>query len=498
MKIKRYKSISLQWQLLYRFSILFLILFLGIGIYQYSSMKEYLYNSKVELLESRFRNIDDRIVVGTNTSNLLKKNSAYILEQIVDEDICAVIIDNNGKQIGERNIYTGIPTNYDNKINTPMSVPILSSEQYISIMSKSGMIDGYMLVNDEDGKEQIITWCKIGDIDSPIGLVQISTYTESVNMVLFEQIKVFSIAAIFILIIGVFLGSLLLKHTLNPLKEMTEALHNINTNELNFRLNNTTRQKEIDELSNSFNIMMERVEESFDEERKINEKMRTFIQDVSHEIRTPLTSIRGFIEVLQSGAAKSEKHLSLALNSMLMESERLTKLVNNLLLSIKIEENIKVEKESEDINNIIQEILPQLNILVGERKLNLSLGDSLYSLVNKDQIKQVIYNIVQNAINYTEQKHGVIKIETKSVSENSIEYIEIKIIDNGEGISEENLNLIFDRFFRGDKHRSRKKGGYGLGLSIVKSIVDNHGGYVNVESKVGRGSAFYIYLLKSK
>ena len=114
--------------------------------------------------------------------------------------------------------------------------------------------------------------------------------------------------------------------------------------------------------------------------------------------------------------------------------------------------------------------------------------------INGNQIKQVIFNLAQNAVLHTDKLKGIIKISTNVEKIESEQYAVLKVSDNGTGISKENISKIYDRFFRGESHRSREQGGYGLGLSIVKSIIDSNRGYIRVESEVGLGTTFKVYL----
>lgn len=485
---------SLQVQLLSRLFLVLVILLVSLGLYQFVNMKEYLYESKVEYLDSRFKNLDKEVIVKTNTEEQLKKNAYYILNEISVENVCAVIIDNNGRQVAAKNIYTGIPTDISKDNGNVMDIPKFSETDYLKMLNKRGMSEGYSTCKDKNGKTQIVIWREIGSISNPIGLVQISTYIDSANRILSEQIKMYALSAIAILIIGSALVLAVLKSTLKPLKIMTDKLDEIDTDALDKRLNENTGQIEIDKLANRFNRMFERLETAFLKEKNTNEKMKNFILDASHELRTPLTSIQGFVEVLQMGAAKNEQQLQIALNSILEESQRLSKLVNNLLLLTKIEDNPSVEMYREDVSSIIKEIIPQLEMLKGNRKLEVNLKPNTYCKVNRDEIKQVIYNLVQNSINHTSEEKGEIFIITDEVEKNDERYLEITIKDNGEGIPEGNLKLIFDRFYRGDGHRSRKKGGYGLGLSIVDSLIKKHQGHIDVESKLNEGTIFKVYL----
>jgi len=331
-----------------------------------------------------------------------------------------------------------------------------------------------------------------------VGLLQLAISAKQVQDILFRQVQIYIIASLLILLIGAIVAGKVFKYTLKPLYKMKDAVEQINVGKLDKRLTIHNGQSEIDRLSEAFNDMLERIEISFEKERLIKEKMRQFVSDASHELRTPLTSIHGFVEVLLRGAAKNENQLYLALNSILIESERMTNLVNDLLLLNRLDNNPEEDKHLEKISDIIEEVYPQLNILSETRKIELNLKDDIYVYVNRNKIKQVIFNLVQNAVRHTDEKKGCITISTDNVEGSSKEYVVLKVEDNGTGITEEHLGKIFDRFFRSESHRARKNGGYGLGLSIVKSIVDAHGGKIDVRSEVGVGTTFYIFLKKDE
>lgn len=487
---KVYRPKSIQNLLLHRLFFILIIILIVLGIYQYINMKAYLIESKIELLDSRFKNLEKDVVLATNTNEMLIRNTDYILNVVSGEDICVAIINRDCEIIDETNIYNGIKTDINKSINKTLAVPKLSKEIYFKDINDNKVSSDYYIVRDEDSKKQLVILREIGTYNNPAGLVQISTTVEDIEEFLYEQVRVYIFSMLIGLLLISMLGKIVLKHTLKPLKKLTYQLDNVDENQLNTRIDINNGQIEIDILANKFNKMFQRLEKSFEEEKKNNIAMKNFILDVSHELRTPLTSIQGFIEVLQLGAFKDENKLQIGLNSMMAESRRLSKLVNELLFLVKLEGNISVELKKENINDIINEVKSQLEILKGDRKLEFKLNRDMYCMVNKDQIKQVIYNLFQNAINHTDDIKGVINISTKSIKKDDNSWIEVSIKDNGEGIDKENIKLIFDRFYRADKHRARKNGGYGLGLSIVQRIIHNHNGEINVESIKGKGSTF--------
>ena len=496
---------SLQWQIMSRFFLILTALFLAFGVYQYISMSNYLYSNKSGALELRFHNINLQAIGHISSNADIKKNSAIIIKNLSEVNSSVSIIDNNGNvidvsiPIAEKNKKD--PDN-DNDIDTNkpklarnIAVPKLSSEDYLNILKQQGNLErNFRIVKDENNVMQMVAWRKIGDLTSPTGLIQLSCPIDDIQSILQRQIILYLGGLILILLVGTVLGEAVFNRTLKPLYNMTNTVENITVGELNTRLPEDNGLLEIDKLSGSFNKMLTGIEESFNNEQKIKEKMRQFVSDASHELRTPLTSIHGFVEVLLRGAAKNEEQLNAALKSILTESERLTKLVQDLLTITRLDRKPSVELKTENINEVIKEIYPQLHILAGERQLKLNLGDALTAKINRDQIKQVIFNLTQNAVHYTDSKNGIITIAANLEKKDSREVIALRISDNGTGISEEHINKIFDRFFRSEYHRSREHGGYGLGLSIVKSIVDAHGGEITVNSTLGSGTTFTVYL----
>jgi two-component system OmpR family sensor kinase len=241
--------------------------------------------------------------------------------------------------------------------------------------------------------------------------------------------------------------------------------------------------------------MLERLEVSFEYERETKEQMRRFIADASHELRTPLTSIHGFVEVLLRGAANRPEQLYKALNSMQGESKRIIKLVEDLLFLTKMDQTPKLQVSRVNLSELVREMEPQLHVIAGNRIVDFDLTEGIIGDYEADKIKQVILNLFNNAVQHTDPESGRIHLNLIVSNQNAV----LSIQDNGPGIKSDHLPHIFDRFYRADPSRTRQHGGAGLGLAISKSIVDAHGGNIDVESQVGKGSVFRVSLpLKNK
>lgn len=223
------------------------------------------------------------------------------------------------------------------------------------------------------------------------------------------------------------------------------------------------------------------------------EKMRKdFVANVSHELRTPLTSIGGFVETLKFKEL-DEKNKAKALDIIEIEVNRLKRLINELLNLSKIE-SIKELKEQTEINieNIIYEVLGLLELQVKDKNINIEIkiDDNLNNINGEEDLfRQMIINLIENSIRYNNH-YGEININITNFEEG----IKLIIEDNGIGIPEEDIQWIFERFYRVDKSRSNNIKGTGLGLSIVHHIVSYFGGTINIESELSKGSKFIIVL----
>jgi two-component system OmpR family sensor kinase len=322
------------------------------------------------------------------------------------------------------------------------------------------------------------------------GILQLGTNTAPLKHILLQQLLIFSILSALALAGGLGIYLRVLKQTLVPLSKMVRSVKKTNAGNLEERLPVDQGQEEIDHLAVSFNDMLGRLEISFEHERETKEKMRRFIADASHELRTPLTSINGFLEVLLRGAARSPEQLYKALNSMQGESKRIIKLVEDLLLLTKLDRAPELQTSETNLAKLIEEMEPQLKVLAGDRAIQFELAKDVMGLYEPDKLKQVILNLFNNAVQHTDPVSGFIKFSLSAAGQ----FAELSIQDNGSGISEESLPLIFDRFYRADVSRARRTGGAGLGLSITQSIIEAHGGRIEVESQLGTGTVFRVYL----
>ncbi|MBM7561067.1 HAMP domain-containing sensor histidine kinase [Fusibacter tunisiensis] len=225
--------------------------------------------------------------------------------------------------------------------------------------------------------------------------------------------------------------------------------------------------------------------------RKLEKVRSDFVSNVSHELKTPLTSIKGFVDTLKNGAIDDHDNALRFLDIIDIESERLYRLINDILLLSEIESmDQDLSKVTVDLCTVAEEVITMLEMKASEKGLYLKLEmcNEAFVSANRDRIKQMVINLVDNAIKYTESG-GVLLSITKDAP-----FIKMVVSDTGIGFDDTHKERLFERFYRVDKGRSRVQGGTGLGLSIVKHIVLLYKGKILVNSTPGKGTEFEIYL----
>lgn len=280
------------------------------------------------------------------------------------------------------------------------------------------------------------------------------------------------------LAVGTTGGVVIARIVSNPISNLSRAAQHIGKGELNIRVPEKGSQ-EIVELAQAFNKMAEDLQRS-------QTARRNLVADVSHELRTPLTVLEGNLRaVLDHVYMLDETEVA----NLYEQTRHLIRLVNDLReISLAESGQMNLERTPTDFNTLITETIQALEPLSAEKQIQMEyeLTHPLEGSVDSIRIRQVLFNLIGNAIRHTPQ-NGKIIIQAKRDATG----IHIYVKDSGDGLSQEELASVFDRFYRADKSRSRETGGTGLGLSIAKAIVEAHGGQIHAESDgIGKGCAF--------
>jgi len=283
------------------------------------------------------------------------------------------------------------------------------------------------------------------------------------------------------LILALLGGFFLAGRALSPVKAITRKAQDITAESLSERLPVNNPHDEIGHLAGVFNETLGRLEGSF-------EQLRRFTADASHELRTPLTSIRSVGEVALKRPLDEIAAYREAIGSMLEETERLTHMVDNLLILARGDtRKAKLNLASIDLGALIQEVIEELRVLAEEKNqdLSASIEKNVEVKIDKETMRLALSNILHNAILYTQTGGEVdVRLATRSDGEG----LAIEISDNGPGIPESERNRVFERFYRIDKARSRAAGGAGLGLAIARWAIEINGGSISFRDKEGPGT----------
>ena len=297
-----------------------------------------------------------------------------------------------------------------------------------------------------------------------------------------QLIYVTLLAILFSIIIALFLSRRIAK----PISDMTKKAEKLAEGNYNVQFT-TTGIKEIDELANTLNYLEQEVS-------KTDEYRRDLMANVSHDLKTPLTMIKGYAEMIRDITLDNKEKTKENLNVIIDETDRLNILVNDILELSKLQnnqDNLNIEKF--DIVELINDILKRYQIIKETENYNLILESpsSIIVKADKKRISQVIYNLINNAINYTGDDLTV----TIRITENAKD-CKIEIIDTGKGIDEKDLTNIWNRYYKKEKNHKRNVVGTGLGLSIVKNILEQHHFKYGVNSIKDKGTTFYFQVKK--
>ena len=332
---------------------------------------------------------------------------------------------------------------------------------------------------------RVLTYPVISD-GYVLGIIQVGTSLEFVIESLKKLIIILGISFPILILIIFFFGYFIIDKALAPIRMITSKAKKISAENLEEKVGGNLPDDEIGELAATFDSMISRLKASFEE-------LAQFSADVSHELRTPLTVLQGEVEVALRGNRTIEEYKEV-LKSNLEEIKRLKSIVETLLFLSKAESGQIIYKIKEiDVIDVIISVISSLKSFIKEKNIKIDIDGEPETYIKGDEnlLKQLFYNIIHNAIKYN-RKNGKI---TVSIREND-DKIFVSIEDTGFGIKENQLKNIFNRFYRVDKARTRKEGGFGLGLNIVKKIVDIHNAEIEVESEINKGTKFTIIFQK--
>nr|WP_275580439.1 ATP-binding protein [Metabacillus iocasae] len=278
------------------------------------------------------------------------------------------------------------------------------------------------------------------------------------------------------------IGDRLTKSLIHPIKKMKIFSQSVATEDFSARVY-IKNEDEFGQLARAFNQMAQVLEQS-------DQQKKEFLANVAHELRTPLSYVKGYSEMLEQNLFNSEEERKQYLSLIRRESERMNRLVKDLLDLAQLEtSNYQLMKQPLVFAQLIEETTHSFSLKAKEKNISVSSHLDHDLIINGDhnRLQQVFYNLLQNAIRYTNEG-GFVHIELKK----DHNVIMASVADTGIGMDAESLARIGERFYRADKARTREKGGTGLGIAIVKQIVERHNGTLCINSELGKGTTVFI------
>lgn len=281
-----------------------------------------------------------------------------------------------------------------------------------------------------------------------------------------------------------------------PLKELSVAMQHISVGDFDYHMNGG-REDEIGILYDNYEQMRLQLKESEEEKAQNEKKSKELVSNISHDLKTPITSIKGYVEGIMDGVADTPEKMDKYIKTIYNKANDMDRLINELTTYSGIDSNkIPYHFHILNVSDYFSDCVEEVGLDLESKNIHLNFTNLVSPdtcvVADPEQLKKVINNIISNSVKYMGHDNGVIDIRILDESES----VKIEIEDDGKGIASKDIGNIFERFYRTDSSRNSLQGGSGIGLSIVKKIIEDHGGYVWATSKEGEGTCMHFVLRK--
>ncbi len=297
-----------------------------------------------------------------------------------------------------------------------------------------------------------------------------------------QQLILIILFFLLILVLIIFLTYIMNKRLLSPIAKMSTEIKEISVNQLESRLNVTQTQDELKELAIQFNHLLDKMEDAY-------KRNNQFVSDASHELRTPISVIDGYVNMLARWGKNDEDILEEAIIEIKEETAHMRGLMEKLLFIAHTEQaKLDVKLENVSLTSLVNEVCRETTMIDSKHQINCVVTEELSVKANADYIKQMLRIFIENSRKFTAE-NGKIEIGAKKIDDKIMLWVK----DSGCGIDRNDLPHVFDRFYKSDKARTKRKSGNGLGLSIAKWIIDQHNATAEITSTVGKGTTISVY-----
>lgn len=315
------------------------------------------------------------------------------------------------------------------------------------------------------------------------------------------EVKSFLYGLAAVIVIGMILTAVVMttwiyRSIFAPLKQLQKATHEIKEGNLNYSLKDIGND-EIGELCRDFEEMRERLRQSTEEKLQYDMDNKELISNISHDLKTPITAIKGYVEGLMDGVADTPEKIDRYVRTIYNKAMDMDRLIEELTFYSKIDANrIPYTFDKVNVDRYFSDCTEELALDLEEKQIDIRYKNdadkSIIIIADAEQLKKVVNNIVGNSVKYIGDKRGLIQIHITDAGD----FVQIEMSDNGKGIAQKDLPYIFDRFYRTDTSRNSSQGGSGIGLSIVRKIVEDHGGKIWATSKENEGTTMIMVFRK--
>lgn len=435
----------------------------------YSKLTHDVYNEIVGNIQKNPEKLMDQVYLNTLNHDLLNKFS-FIIAKKNDNVIY------NGGNADEKQLVEKLP-NYRGDYEYPKSYVgdsyIYGDYQYL-----------VKQVTFEIDEKQSGTICIVTKMEGTMTLIK--------RMIIEMCLAIIGIVVLTAMSLGVWTQ----RSIMTPLDQLTEATKRIADGELNFKLERTGKD-EFGDLCEDFEYMRQKLKESVEEHMKYDEESKELISNISHDLKTPLTAIKGYVEGIMDGVANTPEKMDKYIKTIYNKANDMDKLIGELMIYSKLDMNkvtynFKKVNVDEYFSDCAEEIATELEAKNIDLKYSNYVEKDAVVIADPEQMKRVINNIISNSVKYIGNKKGAVNIRINDKND----FICVEIEDNGKGINQKELPYIFDRFYRTDSSRNSSQGGSGIGLAIVRKIIEDHGGNIWATSRENTGTIMHFILRK--
>lgn len=473
--MKRWNNLSLRLRLTFLYVCMLAVLMAVLGSLFYYDIRSFLIDSTATRLRAQAKPVVDSALQNLGSGSDVVGISESLSRSITSRDTTAVILDADGEYLADgRTLEEESPPVPPRSTYVDQALGGINEVEYIDTNSfDERMLVLFIPLRSSDDNEEVI------------GAIQLNTPLTFTDELLSQERLLIGSGIAIALVLGTIGGLWITGSALTPLRRMVATCRRLSSGDLGERVNLPHRKDEVGQLAAAFDDMADRIEATFAAQKR-------FTADAAHELRTPLTALGGSLEVLMRGSQDDPAAANRLIQGMHREVLRLGRLSEQLLDMSRLDAPMALNYQDIRLARFFEEFASQAEHLAREHEIVLEKGPPETTLhADPDTVKQALFNLADNAAQHT-PPGGKVRLGWGEGNGS----IEVWVADEGEGIQPDNLPYIFEPFYRGDRSRSRRRGGTGLGLALVKTIAKSHGGEVHVESEEGKGSRFTMTLPK--